>query len=98
MCIRDRLRRSANGRLRLSVNRSNKNISVQLIDDIHGITLASASSLEKALGVVGNNNIAAATKIGAVIAERAKKAGVKRWKKKQRELESEWGTSKKRMY
>jgi large subunit ribosomal protein L18 len=74
--VRNKLRRSASGRLRLSVDRSNKNISVQLIDDIHGITLASASSLEKALGVVGNNNIAAATKIGAVIAERAKKAGV----------------------
>jgi large subunit ribosomal protein L18 len=75
--VRNKLRRSASGRPRLSVNRSNKNISVQLIDDIHGITLASASSLEKALGVVGNNNIAAASKIGAIIAERAKKAGVK---------------------
>jgi large subunit ribosomal protein L18 len=75
--VRNKLRRSASGRLRLSVDRSNKNISVQLIDDIHGITLASASSLEKALGVVGKNNIAAATKIGNVIAERANKAGVK---------------------
>ncbi|MCL4158327.1 UNVERIFIED_CONTAM: hypothetical protein GTU68_042953 [Idotea baltica] len=41
-----------------------------------GVTLASASSLEKSLGVVGKNNLEAAAKIGAAIAERAKKAGV----------------------
>ena len=74
--VRNKLRRSAHGRLRLSVNRSNKNISVQLIDDINGVTLASASSLEKGLGVVGSNNIIAATKVGETIAERAKKAGI----------------------
>jgi len=50
--------------------------SVQLIDDVNGLTLASASSLEKALGVVGQNNIEAAKKVGAAIAERAKAAGV----------------------
>ena len=64
------------GRARLSVHRSNKNISVQLIDDVAGKTLASASTLEKELGVVGKNNIEAATKVGTAIAERAKKAGV----------------------
>jgi large subunit ribosomal protein L18 len=64
------------GRARLSVHRSNKNISVQLIDDVQGVTIASASSLEKALGVVGKNNIEAATKVGTAIAERAKKAGI----------------------
>jgi len=64
------------GRLRLSVHRSNKNISVQLIDDVRGVTMASASTLEKDLGFVGKNSIEAATKVGAVIAERAKKAGV----------------------
>ena len=74
--VRNKLRRSAHGRLRLTVNRSNKNISVQLIDDIKGVTLASASSLEKGLGVVGSNNIIAATKVGETIAERAKKAGI----------------------
>jgi ribosomal protein L18 len=66
----------ANGRPRLSVHRSNKNISVQLIDDADGKTLASASSLESALGMVGKNNVEAAAKVGAAIAERAKKAGV----------------------
>jgi large subunit ribosomal protein L18 len=40
----------ANGRPRLSVHRSNKNISVQLIDDVEGKTLASASSLESDAG------------------------------------------------
>jgi len=74
--VRNKLRKMANGRARLSVHRSNKNISVQLIDDLNGVTLASASSLEKDLGFVGKNNIEAATKIGAVIAERAQKAGI----------------------
>jgi large subunit ribosomal protein L18 len=74
--VRNRLRRTNRGRLRLSVHRSNKNISVQLIDDVNGVTVASASSLEKALGVVGKNNVEAATKVGVAIAERAKAAGV----------------------
>jgi large subunit ribosomal protein L18 len=74
--VRNKLRKMANGRPRLSVHRSSKNISVQLIDDVNGVTLASASTLEKDLGVVGKNNVEAATKVGAAIAERAKKAGV----------------------
>ncbi len=73
---RNKLRKTAAGRPRLSVHRSNKNISVQLIDDAQGRTLASASTLEKDLGVVGQNNTAAAAKVGAAIAERAKAAGV----------------------
>ena len=74
--VRNKLRRVNAGRLRLSVHRSNKNISAQLIDDVNGVTLASASSMEKDLSVVGKNNIEAATKVGSAIAERAKKAGV----------------------
>ncbi len=74
--VRNKLRRSNAGRMRLSVHRSNKNISAQVIDDVNGVTLASASSLEKSLGVVGKNNVEAASKVGAAIAERAKKAGV----------------------
>ena len=76
MRVRNKLRRTNRGRLRLSVHRSNKNISVQLIDDVNGKTLAAASTLEKGLGMVGKNNIEAATKVGAEIAKRAKKAGV----------------------
>ena len=74
--VRNKLRKSNAGRVRLSVHRSNKNISVQLIDDVQGITNASAFSLEKDLGLVGRNNVEAAAKVGAAIAERAKKAGV----------------------
>ncbi|ARC90030.1 50S ribosomal protein L18 [Rhodovulum sp. MB263] len=74
--VRNKLRKMNAGRLRLSVHRSNKNISVQLIDDVQGTTLAAASTLEKELGVIGKNNVEAAAKVGSVIAERAKKAGV----------------------
>jgi large subunit ribosomal protein L18 len=74
--VRNKLRASNAGRPRLSVHRSSKNISVQLIDDVRGVTLASASSLEKDLGIIGKNNVEAAAKVGAAIAERAKKAGV----------------------
>ena len=74
--VRNKLKAMANGRARLSVHRSSKNISVQLIDDVRGVTLASASTLEKELGFVGKNNVEAAAKVGAAIAERAKAAGV----------------------
>jgi len=72
MRVRNKLRKMARGKLRMSVFRSSKNISVQIIDDARGMTLASASSLEPGLGVVGKNNIEAAAKVGLAIAERAK--------------------------
>lgn len=74
--VRNKLRAMANGRLRLSVHRSSKNISAQLIDDVNGVTVAAASTLEKDLGMIGKNNVEAAAKVGAMIAERAKKAGI----------------------
>ncbi len=74
--VRNKLRKVNAGRVRLSVFRSNKNISVQLIDDVNGRTLAAASSLEKDLGIIGKNNVEASAKVGAAIAERAKAAGV----------------------
>ena len=74
--VRNKLRKVNTGKVRLSVHRSSKNISVQLIDDVEGKTLASASTLEKDLGVIGKNNVEAATKVGTAIAERAKKAGI----------------------
>ena len=73
---RNKIKRNNVGKLRLSVHRSGKNISAQIIDDAEGKTLASASSMEAKLGVQGRNNIEASTKVGAAIAERAKKAGV----------------------
>lgn len=57
---------------RLAVYRSNKNISVQIIDDVNGITLASASSLKLENG----SNIDAAKEVGKMIAENAKNAGI----------------------
>ena len=74
--VRNKLRQVNAGRIRLTVHRSNKNISCQLIDDVQGRTLAAASTLEKDLGVVGKNNVEAAAKVGAALAERAKAAGV----------------------
>jgi len=73
--VRRRLKKNSNGQPRLSVFRSSKNISVQVIDDANGVTLASASSLEKNHKGKGSD-IAAAQAIGKLVAERAKKAGV----------------------
>lgn len=61
---------------RLTVFRSLKHISAQLIDDMTGKTLASASSQESALGLKAGGNIEAATAVGKALAERAKGAGI----------------------
>ena len=61
---------------RLCVFRSNTNIYAQIIDDENGVTLVSASSLDKELNLK-NNNIETATKVGASLAKKAKKAGIK---------------------
>ena len=61
---------------RLCVFRSNTNIYAQIIDDENGITLVSASSLDKELKLK-NNNIEAASKVGASLAKKATKAGIK---------------------
>jgi large subunit ribosomal protein L18 len=72
---RGKIKRVTTDRPRLSVFRSSKNISAQIIDDVHGKTLASASSLEKEFGKGSDKD--AASKIGKIVAERAVKAGVK---------------------
>lgn len=63
-------------RPRLSIHRTNKQIYAQIIDDIKGVTLAAASSVDKDAGLKNGGNIDAATKVGKLVAERAKKAGV----------------------
>ena len=63
-------------RPRLSVHRSNKQIYCQIIDDVNGVTLAAASSMDKDAGLTNGGNVDAAEKVGKLIAERAKKAGV----------------------
>ena len=65
-------------RPRLSVFRSNANISAQIIDDEKGVTLVSASSLEKELKLTNGGNVEAAKIIGAEIAKRAKKQKLKK--------------------
>ncbi len=61
---------------RLTVFRSNKNISCQLIDDFKRVTLASASTLSKELAAGGGGNCKAAAVVGAKIAEKAKSLGI----------------------
>jgi large subunit ribosomal protein L18 len=74
-----RVRRRVEGnaeRPRLAVFRSNKHISAQLIDDIAGRTLASASSVEPTLRGTAGGNIDAAKVVGSLVASRAKDAGI----------------------
>jgi len=62
-------------RPRLAVYRSNANISAQIIDDVAGVTLASASTYEKDFEGLGSNK-EAARKVGATLAERALAKGI----------------------
>ncbi|RMH02063.1 MAG: 50S ribosomal protein L18 [Planctomycetota bacterium] len=75
--VRRRLR-AVSDRPRLSVNRSLKHISVQVIDDRQGCTLAAASDLEPSLReeLAGKSKTERAAAVGAVIAQRATAAGV----------------------
>ena len=61
---------------RLNVFRSNSNIFAQIIDDAKGVTLVSASSIDKELKLENGGNVEAARKVGKLIAERAKKAKI----------------------
>ena len=63
-------------RPRLNVFRSNKHIYAQLIDDANGVTLASASTLDKEISLESTSNVVAAKKVGEVIAKRAVEKGV----------------------
>src|SRR5262245_33016843 len=74
-----RLRKKVVGsaeRPRLAVKRSSRHIVVQLIDDVAGRTLASASSLEAEVRALDGDKKARATKVGELVAARAREAGV----------------------
>lgn len=75
--VRTRLRKLANGRPRLSVFRSSKNIYAQIIDDERGVTLAAASSLEGGESKQKGSDKEAAARVGALVAQRAIEKGVK---------------------
>ena len=77
--VRRAVKAAANGKPRLSVFRSSKQIYAQVIDDANGVTLASASTLEADLKgkLKTGADVAAAAEVGKRVAERAKKAGVK---------------------
>ena len=76
--VRAQIAKKAGGRPRLSIHRTNLHIYAQIIDDAGGRTVAAASSLEKDLReqLKHGGNVEAAKRIGALIAERAKAAGV----------------------
>jgi large subunit ribosomal protein L18 len=80
-----RLRRQMRGRKkvhgtperpRLVVTRSSKHISVQVVDDLEGKTLAYASTMEADVRTLEGDKTAKARKVGELVAERAKQAGV----------------------
>lgn len=76
---RHQMKRNSIGRVRLSVHRSGRHIYAQVIDDAKGVTLASASSLDKELrgAVKSGANKDGAAAVGKAIAERALAAGIK---------------------
>lgn len=76
--VRRAIKKAANGRPRLSVHRSGVHIYAQIINDVEGVTVAAASTLDKGLRgeIKSGANVAAATAVGKLIAERARAAGI----------------------
>ena len=77
--VRTALKAAANGKMRLSVFRSSKNIYAQVIDDVKGITLASASTLTKSIAseLEGKSKQEAAFVVGQAVAKDAMSKGIK---------------------
>ncbi len=77
--IKQRIRKIVSGtteRPRMNVYRSNKQIAVQLIDDLQGVTLVAASSLDKAVVAATGTKSEKAALVGKLIAEKALAAGI----------------------
>ena len=77
--IKNRIRKTVKGtaeRPRMTVYRSNKQIYVQLVDDLNGKTLISASSRVDEVEKTKSNKIEQAEKVGKLVAEKAKSAGI----------------------
>ena len=74
--VRSKLRAQVANRPRLSVHRTGRHIYAQIIDDTKGITVASASTLDKAVKAKNGSTSDAAADVGKRVAEAAKKAGV----------------------
>jgi large subunit ribosomal protein L18 len=83
--VKSRLRRQVRGRKKVSgtaerprlvVTRSSKHITVQVVDDLVGKTLASASTMEQDVRSITGDKTAKAKKVGELVAERAKAAGI----------------------
>ena len=76
--VRTSIRKVAAGRPRLSIHRTNQHIYAQVIDDVKGVTVAAASTLDADLRKDLNvgSNAQAAAEVGKLIADRAKSAGV----------------------
>lgn len=74
--VRSKLAGQRNSRLRLSIHRTGRHMYAQIIDDVAGKTVASASTLDKDNKATAGGNIASAVDVGKRVAEAAKKAGV----------------------
>ena len=77
---RARIRSKISGtseRPRLSIYRSNKHIYAQVINDVEGVTIASATSTDPALGLDSTSNVEAAKKVGEIVAKAAVEKNVK---------------------
>lgn len=73
--IRHGLRSNSQGKLRLNVHRTGKHIYAQIVDDAKGITLFSASSKDKVLGLTSGSTVEAARLVGKALGEKASSKG-----------------------
>ena len=76
--IRKKLKKVSNDRYRLSISRSSKNISAQIIDDTKNITLVSASSIDKEIKANKKNKSELSTIVAEILAKKANEKNIKK--------------------